>query len=430
VLERDRRAALAGRVRQRKWPILVTAVVLLTGMAYCLAWGPVVRHQGSWVVPGDIWSAYRSAHFIAWGSFGSIYAVGTGIVTFPAILVLFAPLALLTGGLGMTESFPFFPPHPTSWLLLGPYEILLGCSVLFACDALASRLGVAAGRRAILCVAEGVLVWPVLVLWGHPEDALALTLAVYAMVFALDRRWTAAGWLFGLAICTQPLVVLMGPVLLAMSGRRRAPALLLRSALPSVVLLAAPLAAQFHTTTHVLLDQPNFPNLNHATPWTWLAPRLGGTGDHLAVAAGPGRVVALLAACLLGWWACRWRERPELLVWAAAAALSLRCFTESVMDPYYLWPTLAVGLIVLVRKTRWRLILGLVAALAITVGAENALGEWFWWWSMASAGLLVTLASAFPARASRVPDEVPMNHNRAGSEPLHGSPRALIGAMR
>ena len=259
MLERDRRAALAGRVRQRKWPILVTAVVLLTGMAYCLAWGPVVRHQGSWVVPGDIWSAYRSAHFIAWGSFGSIYAVGTGIVTFPAILVLFAPLALLTGGLGMTESFPFFPPHPTSWLLLGPYEILLGCSVLFACDALASRLGVAAGRRAILCVAEGVLVWPVLVLWGHPEDALALTLAVYAMVFALDRRWTAAGWLFGLAICTQPLVVLMGPVLLAMSGRRRAPALLLRSALPSVVLLAAPLAAQFHTTTHVLLDQPNFP---------------------------------------------------------------------------------------------------------------------------------------------------------------------------
>ena len=70
----------------------------------------------------------------------------------------------------------------------------------------------------------------------------------------------------------------------------------------------------------------------------------------LAVAAGPGRVVALLAACLLGWWARRWRQRPDLLVWAAAIALALRCLTESVMDSYYVWPTLALGLVLVGRN--------------------------------------------------------------------------------
>ena len=429
ALERGQRVTLAGRVRRRQWPILVSVVVLVTGMAYSLLWGPVVRHQTSWVVPGDIWGAYRSAHFIAWGAMGSVYAAGTRIVTFPGILVLFAPLSMLTGGLGMTESFPFVTLHPTAWLLLGPYEILIGCTAVFACDALAEHLGMSPVRRVVLCVAEGVVLWPVLVLWGHPEDALALALAVYAMALALDGRWTGAGWLFGAAVATQPLVVLMLPVLLAMSGKRHAPALLLRSALPGALLLAAPLAAQFHPTAHVLLSQPNFPGIDHATPWTALAPRLGGTGKDIAVAGGPGRVVALLAACVLGWWARRWRDRPDLLVWAAATTLALRCFTESVMDAYYVWPTLALGLIVAARMPRWRQTLGLFTALAVTVGAENHFGEWLWW-STVMAGLLVMLLSTFPARASRVLDEVPINLNAAGIETAHEHSRALVGATR
>ncbi len=70
VLERDGRVTLAERVRLRKWPILVTVVLLVAGMAYSLLWGPVVRHRATWVFPGDIWGAYRSAHFIAWGDVG------------------------------------------------------------------------------------------------------------------------------------------------------------------------------------------------------------------------------------------------------------------------------------------------------------------------------------------------------------------------
>ncbi len=45
-------------------------------------------------------------------------ATGTGLVTFPGILLLFAPVAMLAGALGMTESFPFtflIPRHGWSW---------------------------------------------------------------------------------------------------------------------------------------------------------------------------------------------------------------------------------------------------------------------------------------------------------------------------
>jgi hypothetical protein len=199
------------RARRRSWPIAVTVLSVVTGMVYSVVWGPTLYHShfGEWTVPGDIWSAFRSAQFIGWGDLGNVYGAGTGLVTFPGILLLFAPVALLAGALNMTESFPFTLPHPTAWLLLGPYEILISCAALFACDALADRLGLGRGRRRLLCVAEGAVLWNLSVVWGHPEDAVAVALAVYALVLALDGRWSGAGWLFGAAMATQPVVVLM-----------------------------------------------------------------------------------------------------------------------------------------------------------------------------------------------------------------------------
>ena len=259
-----------------------------------------MRHISGWIFSGDIFGAYRSAHYIAWGDFGSVYAAATGIVTFPGILLLFAPVAALTGHLGMTESFPYYVAHPTAWLVLGPYEMVLGCIALFACDALAQRLGASSGRRALMCVAQGVVLWPVLVFWGHPEDPLAVALAVYALLLAFDDRWTGAGWLLGAAVATQPLVLLMIPVVMALAGRARIRGLLVRTFAPAALLLVTPLIAEFHTTWHVLVDQPNYPRVDHTTPWTFLAPHLGGTGASYAVAGGPGRIVGVLAACAIG----------------------------------------------------------------------------------------------------------------------------------
>ena len=166
---------------------------------------------------------------------------------------------------------------------------------LFACDALAERLQVSRQRRVVLSVVEAALLWNVVVWWGHPEDAVAVAFAVYALIFALDKRFVGAGWLFGAAVAFQPLVLLMLPVLLAMAGRRSGPGMAVRSLVPTAALLLVPLIANFRVTLHTLVDQPSSPNFDHATPWTALSPNLGGQGQLLKVAAGPVRILAVAA---------------------------------------------------------------------------------------------------------------------------------------
>ena len=239
---------------------------------------------------------------------------------------------------------------------------------------------------------------------------MAVALAVYALIFALDRRFVGAGWLFGAAVAFQPLVLLMLPVLLAMAGRRSGIGLAIRSLLPAVILLAAPLIANFRVTLHTLVDQPSSPNFDHATPWTTLSPSLGGHGPLLSVAAGPVRSFAFVLAIGLAVWVARhWLKYPERLAWACTLALALRSYTESVMTDYYLWAALAIGMVVAARCSRWRFQISIVIALATTILAQWKLA-WFPWWTIQIAGLTALLAvtaqveplctrSASPARA-------------------------------
>jgi hypothetical protein len=385
------------RAARRAWPIACTFASIATGLAFCLAYRPLVGDGTSWIVPGDIWGTFRSAHLIGWGDFGDIYNGGTNLVTFPGILLLLAPVAMVAGALGMSESFPLALPHPSAWIILGPYEIALSCVALFALDALAERLGVPRRRRALLCVAEAAVLWNVSVVWGHPEDALAVGFALYALIGVLAGRYRAAGWLMGAAVVTQPLVLLMLPVLLAVAGRRGAPSLIVRAMAPAVFLLAVPLVAEFHATAHTLVDQPNYPVLDHATPWTALAPRLGGHGKDVAVAGGPGRLLALVFAGLLGLWARRWRDRPDLVTCACALALALRCFTESVMVPFYVWPALAVGLVACATIGNGRLVVAVLLATPATVYADLHLSLWVWWLPVTGA-IVAVLGLGVPMR--------------------------------
>jgi hypothetical protein len=416
---------LLGRVTRRRVPVAVTFVVVATGMAFSLLWSPLVDHHSAWIVPGDIWGAYRSSHFIGWGDLGGIYAAGTGLITFPAILLVLAPISMVTGFFGMSESFPFTLAHPSSWLVLGPVEIVLSCSALFACDALAERLGLSVTRRAVLGVAEGVVVWDVSAYWGHPEDAVAVALALYALVLAWDGRWCGAAWLFGLAMATQPVVLLMVPVFIVLAGRRRLVPFVGRAVIPSVALLAVPLMAEFHTTVHALVDQPNFPNIDHLTPWTRFAPHLGGSGKFVAVAAGPGRIVALALAAALGWAARRWRWRLDTLVWVAAVSLALRCVTESVMVSFYVWPALALGLVAVASQpSRLRMVGGGIAAIIVTVGSNSHLAEWPWW-ILVNGGIAVLLFAGVP---SRDPQFVPIEIDTGDVPEARADMHVLVGA--
>jgi hypothetical protein len=396
---------VAARLKKRTWPACATVLLFCVAMAYFFFWGPTVQHAPIWETPGDLWDTYAAANALVHGHFGAIYAPINAFYAFPGILIVLAPVVVLTTGLGMSADV--FPNqgflHPQALLLLGPYVVLLSVFALFACDALAERLGVDWRRRGVLALAEGVVLFNISVSWGHPEDAVAVGFAIYSLIAALDGRFPRAGWLLGAAVAFQPLVVVALPILLVIGGRKQALGFIVRGAIPGVVLAIAPLVSDAQVTLHSQLDQPfTYPRIftNHATPWTFLAPKLGGSGINATFGGGPIRTVSLLLACAVGLWALRWRNRPEMLMWAFALALALRCYTESVMTDYYLWPALALALVVAARCSNARFVIAIVAAVATTVTAQWHY-TWLAWWLLDMGGITVVLAAA--ARPSPIP---------------------------
>jgi hypothetical protein len=128
-----------------------------------------------------------------------------------------------------------------------------------------------------------------------------------------------------------------------------------------------------------------------------LAPKLSGSGIHLVVAGGPTRLVALALVVGAGWLARRWRANAALLVWVVALALGLRVYFESVLTSYYVWPALAVGLVVAALESVSRFSLAAATAVVTTVVAQWHLA-WLPWWCLDASGLTVLLAVvAWPA---------------------------------
>ena len=395
VAERPWRDWLVGHLRRRTWALVAMAVFTAVSLAFSFLWGPVVRHQAIWVIPGDIWSTYRDAHLVGWGNIGGIYDPYLGLLTFPAVVVVLAPVAMVSWHFHLTESFgQITVAHPSAWLWLGPAILLLGASCLVALDAMAEELGIGRGKRILLLGVESVIVFQVVTIWGHPEDMVAIGLATYALLMGSRRRWTATGWLWGAAIAFQPLVLVLFPLGFATTRRGERVRLCVRSALPTVVLLAAPLITQWGMTTRSMLHQSNRVDLNHPTPWIAFSSHLGPN----VVSAGPGRVIALLAAVAIG--GVAWRLHPSLaaMVWMGAVALSLRCFFESVMDPFYLGPPFALILVACAVRPGWRrLVTGTVVMVVATVLAFHHLGEWATWLPMVAL-LSVGLSCGWPGR--------------------------------
>jgi hypothetical protein len=231
-------------------------------------------------------------------------------------------------------------------------------------------------------------------MWGHPEDLLALAFSLYALLAMFRGRWSLSGWLWGAAIVFQPLVILMFPLAFVRTPGPHRFRLCLYGALPSLAILSGPLVMQWPRTSAVLFHQENARFLDHATPWIALSPVLSRT----EVGAGPGRMIAVLAAVLIGYLAYRRPPSAVGLLWLCALALSLRCFFESVMVVFYLGPPLA--LIVLTAATcasRKRLVGAWAIAMVATVYAFHRFSEWGYWLPMV-AFLAIGLACAWPGR--------------------------------
>ena len=404
-------------------PLIGSVLFVLIGM-FTTTWGPThLLGRAEWALPYDLWGTLIGTDRLAHGNIGGIYAAGTGLISLPGTAIILLPCAALINALGLSLQIPGpHNLHPAVWLVAGPYQMAVSCVVLFATDALAERLGVTRWKRALLTVASLGILWSPSPRWGHPEDAFALGVLLYAVLAQSNGRVALAGWLTGCAVCVQPLVLLALPVQLALLPWRRMVPFLLRGAAPSAVLLGITAIANWHDTYRSVTSQPNSPVINHPTLWTSLAPQM--TGQN--VAAGPFRLATILLACLCALavrhqWQARLTEAPDHeisdisdgqqrawptalladVLWWVALTLALRSFFEPVMVSYYPWPPMAVALIP-AAALGWRRLwaVGLLAG-GLTAAAQGPSHAIWIWWAPIVAGLAVLLALAHPKWAHR-----------------------------
>ena len=266
------------------FPLIATVALVVIGMLSTTWWGPAMAGRTAWALPDDLWGTLAAANRLLHLHLGGLYTQPTGLITLPGAAVILVPVAAVADALGIPLAIQSaHNPQPAVWLLAGPYEVALSAVTLFAADAIAEHLGTPWFRRAALTLAEVATLWSVSVRWGHPEDAMAVGLLLYAILALARDRPNRSAWLAGAAIVIQPLVLLAVPVLAMAMPPRLLPGFLARAAAPAVVAVGAAAAANWDATYAAVTSQPNFPEINHPTPWAALSPHIA----HGVIAAGP-----------------------------------------------------------------------------------------------------------------------------------------------
>ena len=392
---------------RRAFPLIAVVVMIAIGMAGTI-WGPVYYGQQAWAVPDDLWATLVAAQRFLHGDLAGLYTAPTNLVTFPGAAVILIPVVAIMDAAGIAIHAGRQGVHPTGWLVAGSLETLLSAIALFAADAIAEHMRVSKPKRFLLAGAGATALWNVTIRWGHPEDAVAVGLLLYAALAVAEDRPSRAAWLAGAGVAVQPLVLLAFPMLAAAVAPKRLPGFVARAATPSIALLAAAAAANWTATIHAVTNQPNAPSIDHPTPWIyahWLAPPMSGG----SVAAGPARALAILVACgcALATWR-RWQTARRAGVWSAddlaallwwiAVTLALRTVFEPVMVSYYVWPPLAVALVAASRD--WiRLLATTVPVTVLTFLAQGSWRNPWVWWTPIVVVLGLALAFSRPARS-------------------------------
>ena len=385
------------RLQGKILPLSTSVVLVVSGLLFSFwSYRLHLGFVGAWRTPGDFWATYQSSVALVQGHFSQVYSQSTGLVTFPAISYLLAPAAVLTSALHLGLGYPAGPyVHPSAWLVAGPFEMMIGSLPLFAVDRCAERLGLSTRRRWALALAEAAILANVTVLWGHPEDAISIALVLYAVLAVQDGNHRRAAWLLGVAVAFQPLALLAIPALGARFSWREALRLLPVVVVPSLLVLAPLIGAEPASVWHALVNQPNYPLLNHVTPLTRFAPGLPG---GIVVMAGPDRLVAVAVAAIVGVLICRRSADIEQMLWALPVVFFIRLVFETTIAAFYVWPVLAVVLLLSARRGRVPLITVAVAANLMTwfqlIPWEGTWG----WWTLTIGSLAVMLVLTRPRR--------------------------------
>ena len=400
---------------RRLFPLLATVIMAAAGMAGTI-WGPRLYGKTAWALPDDLWGTLIAAQRLAHLDLGGLYTLPTQLVSLPGAAIILVPAIAVIDLTGLPLTVPHaHGAYPSLWLFAGPYQVAISAVALFATDAIAEHLGATRPKRFWLAAASATALWSVTVRWGHPEDAVAIGLLLYAILALAESKPARSAWLAGAAVAVQPLVLLAFPLLAAVIEPRRLPGYVARAAAPGALLLAVAAAANWTATIHAVTSPPNYPTIDHPTPWIYLAPRIA-DGQ---VAAGPGRILAIAAAlgCALVV-ARRWRtvrtagrwgsQALTEFLWWTAVTLAIRSAFEPVMVAYYLWPPLAVALAAAAKDWSRLLPVG-CTAVGLTFFSQVSWHDPWSWWTPMIAGLALALffARPTPRRPGPAPQVLP-----------------------
>ena len=400
---------------RRLFPLLATVVMAAVGMAGTI-WGPRYYGKTAWALPDDLWGTLIAAQRLAHLNLAGLYTLPTQLVSLPGTAVILVPAIVVIDVTGLRLGLPSaHGAYPAVWLFAGPYQVAISAVTLFAADAIAERLGATWPKRFWLAAFGATALWSVTIRWGHPEDAVAIGLLLYAVLALAESKTSRSAWLAGAAVAVQPLVLLAFPLLAAVVEPRRLAGYIARAATPAALLLAAAAAANWTATVHAVTSQPNSPAIDHPTPWLSLYPHM----SDGRVAAGPARILAIAVACGCALVvARRWRAArpgagdrwgPDVLrelLWWTAVTLALRSAFEPVMVAYYLWPPLAVALAAAARDWSRLVPTGCVAVVLTFFSQIQWRNPWSWWTPMViGLALALYFSRPQPAAAPQVQPE-------------------------
>jgi hypothetical protein len=365
----------------RAWraPVVLGLVLIACSLAFALllpvalGW-PHHDRSGRFVLAvaasRDFWVAPTAAAYVANGALGFVYEASPFLTALPLYPILLAPLVAVGDALGLSA-----PPAPTAtmYFLLAPFTAGLAIPLLqqvrgLVRDASSSPASATLPVQAWTAVLVAV---PVLVVFGHGEDALALLALLAAVRLAGRQRWAAAGLLLGFAIASKQWALLALPALLVRSPRSERARLAAASlALPAVLALFV-LAVDWPHASRALLHPPNYPAFGHAALWV--------DANAATVLTAPFRLGALALAAAL---ATRSRGGTSRLLAVLGLTLLARAAFEPVAHVYYLAPGLCLLLL------HERLVTGRCTRTAV---GGSLLVAWFelhpdpaLWWAVAA----------------------------------------------
>ncbi len=288
----------------------------------------------------------------------------------PVTLPDFPPAApvylLLSGGIaavtriGHTVAFPSLGPNcqhtftamsawsahagasrPTGWIgCVGWLALMAGVVAWLRASGRGRRGWEPATVIVVACLPP---VWMCVQSYFHPQDLLAMGLALCAMASARRGRWVGAGILVALAVLSQQFALLVAAplLLLAPANRRFSYA---AAGVATGVLVVLPLEI---VTSGRALHAITFGTGDYPVPGGALLSELQLSGAPFVLLT---RVAPIAASLALSWWVARRLGpaalRPATLMAVVAVSLSLRLVFEQLIVAYY-FMALAVALVLL-----------------------------------------------------------------------------------